>query len=394
MNFIFISPHFPVNYYLFCEELRRNGVNVLGIGDCEYDYLEYNLKHALTEYYKVDSLENYDQMMRAVAYFTFKYGKIDWLESNNEYWLLQDARLRTDFNIATGYQKDEIERLRSKYVMKSFYQKAGVPAAPCCRIETPQSCRDFIDTHGYPIVVKPECGLGAQRTWRISNEEELERLLEKEDLKGFVAESYVNGTICSYDAIVDSSGEPIFESGNVTPLSIMDIVNEKKDCYFYIEKQLPEDVREAGRRCVKAFSVRSRFIHFEFFRLKEDMPGVAKKGELAALEVNMRPSGGFTPDMLNFANSTNVYKIWADMIAFDKSTLTQGAEHYYCIYAGRRDCNSHLYEHNQVLSAYRTNITMSDRMPKVLAEGMGDQMYIARFREKAEMDEFVKYVIS
>lgn len=36
-------------------------------------------------------MENYDQMMRAVAYFTFKYGRIDWLESNNEYWLTQDA---------------------------------------------------------------------------------------------------------------------------------------------------------------------------------------------------------------------------------------------------------------------------------------------------------------
>ena len=56
-----------------------------------------------------------------------------------------------------------------------------------------------------------------------------------------------------------------FESGNVTPVSIMDIVNNKADAYFYIEKQLPDDVRDAGRRCVKAFDVKSRFIHFEFF---------------------------------------------------------------------------------------------------------------------------------
>ena len=43
------------------------------------------LKDSLNEYYKVGSLENYDEVYRAVAFFAFKYGRIDWLESNNEY---------------------------------------------------------------------------------------------------------------------------------------------------------------------------------------------------------------------------------------------------------------------------------------------------------------------
>ena len=47
-------------------------------------------------------------MYKAVAYFASKYGKIDYIESNNEYWLEQDARLRTDFNVNTGKKIDEI----------------------------------------------------------------------------------------------------------------------------------------------------------------------------------------------------------------------------------------------------------------------------------------------
>lgn len=394
MNFIFISPHFPTNYYLFCAELKNNGVNVLGIGDNPYDSLPYSLKNVLTEYYKVESMENYDQMMRAVAYFTFKYGKIDWLESNNEYWLSQDARLRTDFNISTGFQSSEIAVFKSKEHMKSFYQKAGVPAVACCRITTKEACMDFVRQYGYPLVVKPDDGVGAQNTYRISTQQDLDAFFAGGSREGYLAEPFVDGTICSYDAIINSKGEPLFESGNVTPVSIMDIVNYKADSYFYIEKQLPEDVRDAGRRCVKAFGVKSRFIHFEFFRLNRDMPGVAGKGQIVGLEVNMRPCGGFTPDMLNYANSTNVYKIWADMIAFDRSTLSEYHEKYYCIYVGRRDCNSHKNNHNDILSRYRANITMSDRMPAVLAQAMGDQMYIAKFREKADMDEFLQYVIA
>ena len=62
-NFIFISPNFPENYWHFCRELKNNGLNVLGIGDAPYDYLCPELKDSLNEYYKVGSLENYDEVL-------------------------------------------------------------------------------------------------------------------------------------------------------------------------------------------------------------------------------------------------------------------------------------------------------------------------------------------
>ena len=129
MNFIFVSPHFPNTYWNFCDRLHRNGVNVLGIGDAPFDEIPGELKHCLTEYYRVDNLGSYEEMLRAVAYFTFHYGKIDWIESNNEYWLEMDAQLRTDFNINTGAKNDFIERIKYKSRMKESYRAAGVPVA-------------------------------------------------------------------------------------------------------------------------------------------------------------------------------------------------------------------------------------------------------------------------
>ena len=84
-NFVFISPNFPMTYWKFCRELRNNGMRVLGIGDCPYNELLQELRDSLDEYYKVSSLENNDEVFKAVAFFTFKYGKIDWLESTR--WL-------------------------------------------------------------------------------------------------------------------------------------------------------------------------------------------------------------------------------------------------------------------------------------------------------------------
>ena len=67
---LFLSPpNFPTNYWQFCRELKNNGLNVLGIGDQPYEELKPELKASLNEYYKVNSLENYDEVYRAVAFF-------------------------------------------------------------------------------------------------------------------------------------------------------------------------------------------------------------------------------------------------------------------------------------------------------------------------------------
>ena len=169
MNFIFVSPQFPKSYWNFCDRLQKNGVHVLGIGDAPYDSLSQELKNSLTEYYYLNSLENYDDVLRAVGYFTFRYGKIDWVESNNEYWLKLDARLRTDFHMTTGKTVEEIDIFQSKSRMKEFYQKAGVPAARWHLVSTLEQGLDFIQKVGYPVIVKPDVGVGASHTYRLEN---------------------------------------------------------------------------------------------------------------------------------------------------------------------------------------------------------------------------------
>ena len=392
-NFIFISPNFPTNYWQFCRELKNNGMNVLGIGDQSYDELTQELKDSLNEYYKVSSLENEDEVYRAVAFLTFKHGRIDWLESNNEYWLERDAKLRTDFHIRSGFQVEDMPRVKYKSQMKEYYMKAGIPVARYHMVENLEGCKKFIDEVGYPVVAKPDNGVGASDTWKIENEQQLENFLEKR-MNGvsYIMEEFIYAEVNSYDAIIDADGEPMFETGNVTPMSIMDIVNNDDNSIYYILKTLPEDTRKAGRATVKSFGVRSRFVHFEFFRLTKNQKGMGKKGDLVALEVNMRPCGGFTPDMINFAHSTNVYKIWADMIAYNKSTVPVG-KHAYCAFAGRRDGKDFMMSDWDVMERYGGFMKMAERLPDVLSKAMGNQMFVAVFDTKKELEGFYKKIL-
>ena len=204
-NFLFISPNFPENYWMFCRELKKNGLNVLGIGDQPYEELSQGLKDSLDEYYKVSSLENEEEVYRAVAFLIFKHGRIDWLESNNEYWLERDARLRTAFHITSGFQEDDIPRIKYKSRMKEYYARVGIPTARYHLVDTMEGCRKFIEEVGYPVVVKPDNGVGASHTYRLENQEQLEEFMQtKEADVSYIMEEFVFAEVNSYDAIIAS----------------------------------------------------------------------------------------------------------------------------------------------------------------------------------------------
>ncbi len=235
MNFIFISPAFPTNYYNFCDRLRKNGVIVLGIGDTPYPELKSCVKEALTEYYRVNSLESYDEVYRAVAFFAFKYGKIDFLESNNEYWLRQDARLRTDFNIK-GAKLDDVLAFTSKSLMKDYYIQAGIPVARYVFCKSFEQDLKFIEEVGYPVVVKPNVGVGAAATYKIKCEEDLKSFYKGGFQVPYIMEEFIEGNITSFDGICDSNSNVVFCDNEIFPPSIMDIVNENLEVSYYVNK--------------------------------------------------------------------------------------------------------------------------------------------------------------
>ena len=389
MNFVFISPHFPKTYWNFCDCLRRNGANVLGIGDAPYAEIPVELHTVLTEYYRVDNLANYDAMVRAMGYFTHRYGKIDWLESNNEYWLEQDAALRSDFNITTGAKSDFIERIKLKSRMKESYIAAGVPVARHHMVTTLEAALPFIEQVGYPVIVKPDNGCGAEATYKLSSRAELEAFYRNKPAVPYIMEEFIRGTIVSFDGVADSHCVPLFYTSNYFPTPIMDIVNENGDLAYWTQKQVPEALRDVGFRTIKAFGARSRFFHCEFFRLTENKPGLGKAGDYVALEVNMRPSGGCSPDMMNYANSADVYEIWADMIAGNTPNIPVNP-HTFCAFNGRRKGKTYALSHEAVLQKYGANLVEYGEVDKALAPAMGNYCYIAKFLTEDEVYAFLR----
>ncbi|NLC96816.1 MAG: ATP-grasp domain-containing protein [Erysipelotrichaceae bacterium] len=391
MKVIFISPTFPKTYYQFPVASKNAGMTTLGIAEDSYESLNQELKNSLDDYYQVHSLENYEEVYKAVAYFSFKYGKIDYIESNNEYWLEQDAKLRTDFNITTSYNTKDLQSFKFKSGMKKFYEDAGIKFARYHMVTNLEEGQKFIKEVGYPVVVKPDNGVGANATYKISNSKELKEFYNTTLYTQYIMEEFVPGEIVSYDGIAGPNSEIIFEMSEVFTENVMEIVNNASECFYYTNREMPENILKAGRATIASFKPRNRFFHCEFFRMLKDKPGLANKGEIIALEVNMRPPGGYTTELFNYANDINVYQIYADMLKNGVINVNYNRD-YYCGYIAKRDGLKYKHTHKEISEKYKNEILVHDRMPDILATAMGNEFYIARFKKEKDVINCAKYI--
>jgi biotin carboxylase len=331
----------------------------------------------------VTNQHNYDELVRALGFYTHQYGKIDRLESHNEYWLESDARLRTDFNIP-GFKTIDLVSVKRKSEMKAVFHKAGIPCARGRICHTLSEARLVVEELGFPLVVKPDVGVGASHTYKITNTSELEAFFDAPLRQDFIFEEFILGKIQTFDGLVDQNGQIVFSSSLEYSEGVMDLVNRALDFTYFTLRKIPTELAQAGRRLVKAYNLRERFFHFEFF--------CSPEGKYVALEVNMRPPGGLTVDMWNYANDINIFDEYANVVVNNHfgAVITRP---YFCAYVGRRRGYRYLLSNEKVMSGFSRQVVSAQPISGVFAAALGDFGYLIRSPEMAELQEIAGQIL-
>jgi hypothetical protein len=382
MNVVFISPQFPPHFFHFVAALRERGVNVLGLGDSPYDALRQELRESLSEYFFTPNLHDVDALVRAVGYFTWRHGRIHRIDSLNETWLEVESHLRESFHVP-GLQPADIARLRSKFGMHEVFKQAGLPHPDAVLVRDAAQVKGFARQVGYPLVLKPDVGVGAARTFKVSTDAEVDEAFTT-PLPGYVAQAFVRGTIVTYDGLVDAHGHIVFSTSHEYSDGIMESVLEKRDLCIWSHKQLPPALDAMGRQMVEALGLRERWFHLEFFRLAD--------GSFVALEANLRPPGAFVTDMMNYAGDTDVYRLWARLITGEDLSGFRYEPKYHVCHIARRTGHTYRYGHSEVVARLGETLLQHRELPSVFTSALGDEMYLTRHRDLDAMREAMRIV--
>lgn len=384
MNYIVISPFYPQNFQNFSIELSRKGIRVLGIGQEPYDQLDQVLKEALTEYYRVNDLENLDEVIRAVGFFFHKYGPIDRVESHNEYWLELDAALRTQFNIF-GVKSKELEKTKLKSAMKKLFKKAGVPVVEGLVVKNKNQVKKSVQKLGYPLIAKPDNGVGGSGTYKLQTDQDLQHFLEgwQEDAPYFFEQMIESQDVCTFDGLVDKDGNIVFSTSLTYLYTPLSVVAQGLDNTFYIEKELDPKLKEYGQAIVKTFGMKERFFHIEFFRMPD--------GDYVALEYNNRPAGGFTMEVYNQAHQINLYELYAAMV-LGQEIKEQSPNFHYCLAASRRFSKNYTYSQEEIQEHFPQEYQYTYQVPQAFAGLQGDLINVLTSPDFEKIKEMAAYI--
>ncbi|MDO4814780.1 MAG: ATP-grasp domain-containing protein [Gemella sp.] len=382
MNFILTSPHFPENMEFFAMRLKEEGVNVLGIGDRAYDELSDTLKFSLTEYFKVDNLENLDEMKRAVAFLIYKYGPIDRIESNNEHWLFNDAILREQFNVP-GIRPEELSKTMYKSKMKELFRNSKVPVVEGYIVNEKADLDKAIKKLGYPFIAKPNHGVGTSATYKIESAKDVDTFLEEWNGTEYFLEPFVeDAELCTYDGLIDSEGNIVYETTFYYNKPTLEQANGGESGYV-VEATIDPKLQKYGHSIVKSFGMKERFFHIEFFRKKD--------GEYVALEYNNRSAGGYSIDLYNFAISNDLYKIYAQIVA---GTLEKQPTYNlrYASSTSRRNEVEYVHTREEIIKKYGEDIKMIKKVPEIFSGLMGNEVFVVLSDSRKEADEIMRYI--
>ncbi len=308
MNIVFVEPSFPNNQRRFVLALAAVGANVIGIGESEEWALDEELRAAMSGYYKVNNCTSVHEMTDAVRFIQSKVW-VDKLEATIEAHTMCAAQVRE----ATGIPGTSVHATwlcRDKPSMKAALREVGVPTAASTAADTASEIWDFAAKIGYPLILKPRAGAGAQDTMRVDNDTELAHAITLFGASGatsIAVEEFVEGHEGFYDTIcVDNNVvhdwathyyPNVLEAMRTRWISPQFITtNRLADSSFYGE------VAELGRRVIEAFNIGTSATHMEWF--------YGPKG-LRFSEIGARPPGVGAWDLYSAANDVDIYREWA-----------------------------------------------------------------------------------
>ena len=324
---VLVAPHFLENTNRYVRAFAAlEGVTLSLVSEDPASAIPEAIRPRVARHYQVDHCLEAESLTRAVRWLGSAVGRVDRLTGALEQLQSPMARVRDALDLE-GLRSDVARRFRDKDHMKEVLRSRDVPVASSVLASSPAELRAFVAQVGFPVIVKPQAGVGARATYRITSEDDLAGLeahgVIPSAIRPFQVEEFILAREHTCETVT-VRGTPVWRSGTryfPTPLEVLEspwvqycvlLPREDQDTEWTRFHAINDAALAALFGDAESSAAGTALTHLEWF-LRED-------GSALVNEVGVRPPGVGIMPLMGLAHDTDFFADWAELIAFDRFT--------------------------------------------------------------------------
>jgi formate-dependent phosphoribosylglycinamide formyltransferase (GAR transformylase) len=267
-------------------------------------------------HWRVPDVLDTAQLHDAVGQLEQRLGRVDRLFGAYEQLQVPLAEVREQRGIA-GMRAEAAKNFRDKARMKSLLRAAGLPCARHRLVTEPAGAAVFARETGFPLIVKPPAGAGAQATTKVENLAALRAAVDGASPaaeRPVLLEEYVSGDEHSFET-VSIDGRAVWHSLTHYYPSPLEVLRNPwiQWCLMLpreVEEPQYDDIRSAAFRALQVLGMGTGLTHMEWFRRPD--------GTIAISEVAARPPGAQIMTVVSRAHDFDFVAAWARLMVFEE----------------------------------------------------------------------------
>jgi hypothetical protein len=324
---VFIAPRFLENTNRYVRSFAAlDGVTLSVVSADPESSLPESLRAKVAGHYRVDDFADPAALTVAVRALSGGVGPVDRLAGALEQLQMPMAAVRDALGIE-GIGTEVARSFRDKDRMKDVLRAAGVPVARSGLATSMNALRTFIDSVGYPVIVKPQAGVGARATYRVTSAADLDALAAQGARPSQGAPLQVEEFVRAREHTCETvtiKGKAVWRSGTryfPSPLEALEspwmqycvlLPREDTDTDWTSFHAVNDAALTALFGATRHTAAGTALTHMEWF-LRDD-------GTSLVNEVGVRPPGVGIMPLMSIAHETDLWADWAELVSFDRFT--------------------------------------------------------------------------
>ncbi|HEX8558786.1 MAG TPA: ATP-grasp domain-containing protein [Pyrinomonadaceae bacterium] len=312
---IFAAPWFTDNAVRFIEATAGvPGVRLAVLSLEPQELLAPRVRERLAAHWRLEDIFDPGQLAQAARKLSERFGPVHRFYGAYEQLQVPLAEARARLGVE-GMSVEAARNFRDKSRMKDVLRAAGVPCARHRLVAGEAEGWRFVEEVGFPVVVKPPSGAGAEGAFRADGAESFGEALRASapaPERPVLVEEFVTGEEHSLETI-SVGGRALWHSLThyyPTPLEV--VRNPWIQWRILLPREVDDarydDIRAAGERALSALGMGTGLTHLEWFRRAD--------GSVAVSEVGARPPGAQITTLVSRAHDFDFLRAWARVMVY------------------------------------------------------------------------------